>query len=445
MASVRIGGRHATRATRPFDHRKPFLCDTEGRSARHRDDSSVVGWNATEPNRAKRTRERIGSATRRRAFLSPPDRPPMSPAGEQGTGVTAIRAMGAADLLGLLRMRRGGARLNLPDALVSRYTPLTGIARGRWNPLRSGRVRTYIAAEGRTPRAFIQVRERLGEQRHKWDVLYLGTTRKPRADYSAQRGDFWVALLDHTTAVAGRRGVQRLFARVAGGGEAAAAFHTAGYNRFSEETIYTLLAPVALPPAPDHLPLRKQEPGDTWALHQLYTLTAPKGVQYAEAHTSHHWEVPHSRSAAMRGGTREWGFVAERGHELAIYCRVARRGGRSRLEFLYEPAARELLVPTLTAMLRWLAPVPGERIYCTVRDYQAELGSALRDLGFTFLEVQGVLVRYTVVTARAPVAVSRERAARERRLVGVPAGSLRWHGSATGDGARGSIVKDRTR
>jgi len=126
---------------------------------------------------------------------------------------------------------------------------------------------------------------------------------------------------------------------------------------------------------------------------------------------------------AMRGGTREWGFVVERGHELAIYCRVARRGGRSRLELLYEPAARELLTPTLTAILRWLVPDSGERIYCTVRDYQTELGSALRDLGFNFLEVQDVLVRYTVVTARAPVAVSRERAARERRLVGVPAGS----------------------
>jgi hypothetical protein len=369
----------------------------------------------------------------------------MNPVGGQESNGATIRAMGAADLLGLLRMRRGGARLNLPDALVSGYTPLTGIARGRWNPLRSGRVRTYIAAEGRMPRAFIQVRERLAEQRHKWDVLYLGATRTPQADYSARRGELWVALLDHATAAAGRRGVQRLFARVGGGGEAAAAFHTAGYSRYSEETIYSLLTPGALPALTDDLPLRAQEPGDTWALHRLYTLTAPKGVQYAEAHTSHHWEVPHSRSAAMHGGTREWGFVTERGHELAIYCRVARRGGRSRLELLYEPAARELLIPTLTAILRWLAPDPGERVYCTVRDYQTELGSALRDLGFSFLEVQDVLVRYTVVTARAPVAAARERAARERRLVGVPAGSLRWHGFATGDGSRDGVVKDQTR
>ena len=223
----------------------------------------------------------------------------------------------------------------------------------------------------------------------------------------------------------------------------AAAFHTAGYSRYSEETIYSLLTPVDLPEPLADLPLREQEQGDTWALHQLYTLTAPKGVQYAEAHTSHRWDVPHSPSAAMRGGTREWGFVVERGHELAIYCRVARRGDRSRLEFLYEPAARELLPSTLTAILRWLAPDPGERIYCTVRDYQTELGSALRDLGFSFLEVQDVLVRYTVVAARTPVAVSRERTARERRLVGVPAGSLRWHGFATGGGSHDAVVKDQ--
>lgn len=369
----------------------------------------------------------------------------MKPTRGRESGAATIRAMGAADLLGLLRMRRGGARLNLPDALVSGYTPLTGIARGRWNPLRSGRVRTYIAAEGRMPSAFIQVRERLAEQRHKWDVLYLGATRTPQAEYSARRGELWVALLDHTTAAAGRRGVQRLFARVVGGGEAAAAFHAAGYSRYSEETIYSLLTPGELPAPTDDLPLREQEPGDTWALHQLYTLTAPKGVQYAEAHTSHRWELPRSPSATMHGGTREWGFVVERGHELALYCRVARRGGRSRLELLYEPAARELLTPTLTAILRWLAPDSGERIYCTVRDYQTELGSALRDLGFTYLEVQDVLVRYTVVTARAPVAVSRERAAREQRLVGVPVGSLRWHSFATGDGSHDGVVQDRTR
>lgn len=369
----------------------------------------------------------------------------MTPAAGQEPTAATIRPMGAADLLGLLRMRRGGARLNLPDALVSDYTPLTGIARGRWNPFRSGRVRTYVANEGNTPRAFIQVRERLVEQRHKWDVLYLGATRAPRAAYPAQRGELWTALLEYTVAAAGQRGVQRLFARVVGNGEAAAAFHAAGYTRYSEETIYTLVAPTVAATAPEDVALRAQEPGDTWALHRLYTLTAPKGVQYAEAHTSQQWELSRSRSSAMRGGTREWGVVVERGHELALYCRIARRGGRARLEFLYEPAARALLAPTLAVLLRWLAPDAGEVIYCTVRDYQAELGSALRDLGFTFLEVQDVLVRYTVVTGRAPVAVTRQRAARERRLIGVPAGSVHWQGLLPGDGPDDDMGKKHTR
>lgn len=369
----------------------------------------------------------------------------MTPEAGREPKTATIRPMSATDLLGLLRMRRGGARLNLPDALVSDYTPLTGIARGRWNPLRNGRVRTYVASEGKALRAFVQVRERLVEQRHKWDVLYLGTTRAPRAAYPAQRAELWAALLDYTTAAAGRRGVQRLFARVVGNGAAAAAFYAAGYTRYSEETIYTLVAPTVTAAEPEDVILRGQEPGDTWALHQLYTLTAPKGVQYAEAHTSHHWELSRSRSSAMRGGTREWGFVVERGHELALYCRIARRGGRARLEFLYEPAARELLAPTLTALLRWLAPDAGEVVYCTVRDYQAELGSALRGLGFTFLEVQDVMVRYTVVTARAPLAVARAPYAREGRLIGVPAGSVPWQGFLTEDGPYGDVVKDHTR
>ena len=67
-----------------------------------------------------------------------------------------IRAMGARDVPGLLRMRGGGLRLALPESQVSGYTPLRGLVQGRWNPLRGERVRTYVAAANREPVAFLQ-------------------------------------------------------------------------------------------------------------------------------------------------------------------------------------------------------------------------------------------------------------------------------------------------
>lgn len=344
-----------------------------------------------------------------------------------------IRGMGGRDLPGLLRMRRGGVRLDLPDALVGGYTPLIGVIRGRWNPFRDARIRTYVAAANRAPLAFVQVRDRATDPRNKWDLLYLGVARAT----AGRRVDLWVALLDYITAAAGRRGVPRLYAKVSGESEAAEAFHAAGYSRYGEETIHLLdgVAPDDREEMED-LALRPQGAGDTWALHQLYTLTAPKPAQYAEAYTSHRWELPRRGAVIAQGGPREWGFVVERGHEIAIYCRVARQGGRARLEFIYEPAARELLSPTVRAIVRWLDPGPGEQVYCATREFQAELATTLRDHGFAAKEVQDVLVRYTVVSARTPALAVIGRSARERRLVGVPAGSLRRQGHGPHNSSR---------
>lgn len=369
--------------------------------------------------------------------------------GSGGRLPVTIRAMGGRDLPGLLRMRRGGTRLDVPESLVSGYTPVSGMLGGRWNPLRGSRIRTYVASANRTPVAFVQARERSFDQGHKWDLLFLGAARVVATAPAERRTDLWAALLDYTTIAAGRRGVQRLYAKVADSAIADAC-HAAGYTRYGEETVYLLQGvprgDVVPADGVGDLVLRPQQPGDTWALHQLYTLTAPKTVQYAEAHTSHRWELPKPGLLDLQGGTREWGFVVEREREIAIYCRVGRRGNRAKLEVVYEPTARGLLEPALGAILRWLDPGPGERIYCAVREFQAELGGALLAHGFTAMEVQDALVRYTVVSMRSPSLALVGRPAREPRLVGgVPAGSLRRQAIPPQEDPQGGIVTGHTR
>ncbi len=345
--------------------------------------------------------------------------------GGSGRLPITLRAMGGRDLPGLLPMIRSGVRLDLPDAAVSEYLPMSGLVRGRWNPLRNTRYRTYLAATGHTPLAFVQVGERATDPRTKWDLVYLGIARSAAVASPSKRVELWSTLLGYVATAAGRRGVQRLYAKVASGSDVAEAFHAASYSRYGEETIFFLDQQYrATAAATDPLNIRPQVASDTWALHQLYTLTAPKTVQYAEAYTSQHWELPQKRLLLPNGRLREYGFVVERGHEIAIYCRVRRQGYRSRLEFVYEAAARALLLPTIEAVLRWLTPGPSDRVYCTAREFQAELASDLQVAGFTAKGGQDVLVRYTMVSVRPPELVAVTQTRRKGRLFGVPVGSL---------------------
>ncbi|MDP9375712.1 MAG: hypothetical protein M3Q65_25340 [Chloroflexota bacterium] len=360
-----------------------------------------------------------------------------------------IRPLGPRDLPGLVRMRHGGVRLDLPETLLGAYTPLKGLAESRWLPFRRGRVRTYVAFAERVPCAFVQARSRPAG--HKWDILHLGAASG--GAIAGGRVELWTALLDYATIAAGRRGVRRLYAKLPAlaDPDAAAALRAAGYARYGGERVYLLHGDGARIPvwgrdgagsgleaagvAGTAAVPRPQRPDDTWALHQLYTWTAPKPVQHAEAYTSDRWEVPKGGRLRGRGGLREWGFIAERGHEIAVYCRVSRRGWRSRLEFVFDPHGRELLAPTLAAVLRWLAPVKGERVYCTAREFQEELVAPLEAHGFEPLGEQDLFVRYTTVSARSP---ARYRwPALEKRRVAVPARlSLQREGMGPLEGRR---------
>lgn len=343
----------------------------------------------------------------------------------EGSLPVVIRAATPRDLPGLVQMCRGGVRLDLPETVLNAYTPLKGLAPNRWLPFaqRRRRVRTYLARCSGIPCALVQARD--GVTPEKWEILYLGATEQGSTPFDAGRINLWTALLDYTTAAAGRRGAQRLYAKLPSDTQAIAAFRGAGYTRYGAEMLYLLSrgTEVATPDSDDTtVTLRPQTSSDTWALHQLYTLTAPKPVQYAEAYTSDHWELPKRwLLPAQRGGLSEWGFLVERGHELAVYCRVVRQGQRARLEFMYEPHCRELLAPTLQALLDWLTPGPDQRVYCLVREFQHDLAGLLEARAGVMLGEQDLLVRYTTVAVRARRTLIRPALEREPASVGVPA------------------------
>ena len=63
--------------------------------------------------------------------------------------------------------------------------------------------------------------------------------------------------------------------------------------------------------------MREQESSDTWAIHQLYNASVPRDVLYAEALTSHAWDIANSRrpgvatdhGLAHRGRCRGWALM----------------------------------------------------------------------------------------------------------------------------------------
>lgn len=319
----------------------------------------------------------------------------------------SIRPLTPRDWRGLPPLMQAGVTLNAPDSVVDRFAPLPALLHAPALLSRRGTTRTYVARCSGTPCALLQARDHAWPA--KWDIIYLGAAEPVRGAGSRGRADLWTALLEYTTAAAGRRGVPRLYAKLPSGAEEAAeeALHAAGYVPYGLETLYELRGGTSLAGCPPDgsraASVRSQTAEDTWAVHQLYILTEPKPTQYAEAYTSDRWELPRRRFGRKRPNV--YGLVIDYGPELVGYCRVTRSGKRSRLDLLVQPRAREELGQAIDEVLRWLRPAPDEQIYCPLREHQRELHTILTERGFRPRSTHSLLIRYTVVSIRATTGV----------------------------------------
>lgn len=318
-------------------------------------------------------------------------------------------------------MTQRGISLDAPDSVIDGFTPLWGLLQAPQLLYRRRVTRTYVARCSMRPCAFLQVRD--SARPAKWDVVFLGATEGARAGGMADRSELWTALLDFATAAAGRRGVPRLYAKLPLTADDAAerAMREAGYVSYGAETIYEFRGGTRVAERNgdgDGVALiRPQTTEDTWAVHQLYTWTEPKPAQYAEAYTSQRWDLP--RATFTRRQPNVYGVVIDRMSDIVGYCRVTRRGKRSRIDVLVQPESRELLGRAIDAALRWLRPTPDQRVYCALRAHQQELSSVLAERGFHERGTHALLVRYTVVSVRA--ANARHQPAHERVRTAVPA------------------------
>src|SRR4029079_13726989 len=110
-----------------------------------------------------------------------------------------------------------------------------------------------------------------------------------------------------------------------------------GFESYMAEDIFALDGPLDISPDCDQM--REQEPGDTWAVHQLYHAAVPKEVQCAEAWTSHQWDTAGRKHTSASGRS----YVLEDGHQIAAYARVRTGAKAAAIEVMYQPEYRHAL------------------------------------------------------------------------------------------------------
>jgi len=300
-----------------------------------------------------------------------------------------VRAIRMRDIPSLSRMSTV-LELNQPELSLTHYSVI-GEAVRAVAPGGRSRPRLFGAHVGERFVGFAQFQAALPDRR--WHAISLGT-----ATGVYGTGPVEDALLRHAITAAGLRGVKRLYARVPSGTDAVNTFCRIGFAPFATETVFVLdeIAPRGQP-----LKVRRQEQTDTWAIHQLYNATVPRQVQYAEALTSHRWDLSSANELA-RGSVCS-GLLVDDGHAVATYGRVTRGREAFTIELLYQPDRLETLRGLLDSLLIHIREEQkNRRVYCVLRGYQVEAAAELEGRGFEPGLEQDLLVKYTTATARAP-------------------------------------------
>ncbi|MGE3797587.1 MAG: hypothetical protein AB7G88_07075 [Thermomicrobiales bacterium] len=228
----------------------------------------------------------------------------------------------------------------------------------------------------------------------------------------------WLPLFEDATRRAGASGVKRLFARAPVDSPVSHALRQAGYTPYARERIFSSSHAVA---ATSGIVIREQERTDTWAVHQLYIASVPREVQYAEAYTSHRWELSEGRSIS-NGDVRAW--LHEMNDTPIVYARSESARRRHVFDVIFPPGSAEIAAQVLDSVISRGSHVStGGEIFLAVRTYNTELEQHLIERKFALRMEQDLFVRYTTAPLRVVTSetILQEIDAHERSPRGVPA------------------------
>ena len=307
------------------------------------------------------------------------------------TGIPiAVRRARVTDLLALSRFS-SRYQLNEPGSSRSDSDPARAMLRG-FLPFSRENQPVFVACteEERRLLGFAQFRVAGPDQR--WIAESIG------ADTGVyQHEPVVVELVRHAIKSAGLSGVKRLYARLESACPVQQPMRQMGFAPYGREYVF---ASTTVPVLPAGGGVRVQEQADVWAIHQLYLQSTPRDVQYAEALTSHSWDV----DAVLRSrgyGCRGWMIADD--HLAVAYARAMTRRDAHVVDFMVLPDRREVFPALLSTVFRELATLPSRRVYVVIRHYQKEFATVLEESGFTTHIEQDVYIRYTTASVRSSV------------------------------------------
>lgn len=299
----------------------------------------------------------------------------------------SVRQAKLTDLPGIGRIERTFPLLQ-PELSLSGYNAPASLLAGRL-PRSSEKPVVMVAVSNGDIVAFADFKPTMTDRR--WVLQALGAST---GVYDPS--PIWEEVLLAGVRQAGMSGTKRLYAQATAGTNAHVALRAAGFSPYATETIFVADSPRTLGAA---VTLREQESSDTWAIHQLYNASVPRDVLYAEALTSHAWDIENSRRP---GAPHTSGWLVEDHAGIGAYVRMTSVGGAHAIEVTFPPNGVKQGAALLDAVLRKLRLEKRiTRVYVAVRGYQQELEQALTRLGFTPGLTQELLVRYTAVQLRA--------------------------------------------
>gem|GEM_PF-1082851 len=204
-------------------------------------------------------------------------------------------------------------------------------------------------------------------------------------------------LLRHVIKSAGLDGVKRLYAKVNPDSPLKVSLRQNGFSAYARERV---MASNTVPVMASTQGARVQEQADVWAIHQLYLQSTPREVQYAEALTSHSWDVDVMlRSSGY--GCHGW-LVAD-DYFAVGYVRAMTRRDAHIVDFMVSAEHRDVFPILMSAVFHELSRMQSRRVYVVVRDYQSEYIPFLYELGFGIELAQEAHIRYTTVSMRSAV------------------------------------------
>lgn len=251
--------------------------------------------------------------------------------------------------------------------------------------------RVFVARSERYPVGYAIFR--VCEPDGRWELEGIGANL---GVYEAE--PVWDELLRFGVVSAGLEGAKRIYARIPRRSGLVPVVRTSGFTPYATEMLFRGGSSGRGNVVPR---VRRQQPSDVWAIHQLYLATTPQPVQFAEARTSHYWEIqPRLFASCVKSG-----WIIDNGPQISAYVRAISRPEFHLLEFTLLPDHKECFPDLLDGALGGLSEMSPRPVYITVRGYQIEQIRHLADREFTLFLEQELMIKHTTSMVRASAAI----------------------------------------